>query len=88
MGKNERRINKSHPDYEELNGLADRIAQAKNPQRWFDGAKDQEEGVTQTPEYQAGIQTLHDEMNKRLEGGIFRDHIENFSIKKRFSPKK
>lgn len=88
MGKNERKVNKSTPDGEELFGLANRIAQAKNPQRFFDGAKDQEEGVDTTVEWKAGLQTLHDEMNARLEGGLFRDHIEELPIRKRVSPKR
>jgi hypothetical protein len=88
MGNNERRVDKNSKDFKELFGLADRIAQAKNPQRWFDGVTAQEEGLDTTPEWKSGLQTLHDEMDKRLEGGIFRDAVEDLNIKKRVSPKK
>jgi hypothetical protein len=88
MGNNERRVGKTDKDFNELFGLANRIAQAKNPQRFFDGAKDQEEGLTSQVEWNAGIQTLHDEMDKRLEGGVMRDFVEELPIKKRVSPKR
>jgi hypothetical protein len=88
MGRNERRVGKTDKDFNELFGLADRIAQAKNPARWFDGAKAQEEGETSSVEWKANVQVLHDEMDKRLEGGIFRDAVEDLNIKKRVSPKK
>jgi len=84
----ERRVAKSHPDFEELFGLANRIAQATNPGRFFDGAADQSEGLTSTVEWKAGVQVLHDEMDKRLEGGVFRDHVEELPIRKRVSPKR
>lgn len=71
-----RRIDRNHPDFEELFGLADRIAQAKNPQRWFDGAKEVEDGTTESLEYKANQILLEGEMDDRLEGGIIRDFVE------------
>lgn len=88
MSSNERRVGKSHKDFDKLFGLANRIAQAKNPQRFFDGSKDQEEGLTSQVEWQAGLQQLEDTMTEELQGGIFRDAVEDLPIRKRVSPKR
>lgn len=76
----ERRVAKSHPDFEELFGLANRIAQATNPGRFFDGAADQSEGLTSTVEWKANIQDLEDTMTEELQGGLMRDFIETLEL--------
>lgn len=86
--KNERRLKLSHPDGQELFDLATRIAQGKNPQIFFDGQKEIDDGTTGTPEYKANQILLRDEMQGKLEGGIWRDTIEELPVKKRKSPKK
>lgn len=82
MGRNERRVKyRGHPEGQELFGLADSIAKAENPQRWFDGAKAQEEGITSTPEWEADKMLLKGEMTDRLKGGIFRDFVETLRVR-------
>ena len=71
-----RRVDRNHPDFEELFDLAERIAQAKNPQRWFDGQKAIDDGTTSNLEYKADQILLEGEMQDRLEGGVIRDFVE------------
>lgn len=67
---------RGHPDGQKLFHLADAIAKAENPQRWFDGVQEAENtNLHNQPEWRADKQRLKDEMEKELEGGIFRDFI-------------
>lgn len=75
----ERRITRSHPDYGELFGLANRIAQAKNPQRFFDGVKALHDGLPFQVEWAADVVSLEAEMTAQLEGGLFRDYVETLA---------
>jgi hypothetical protein len=65
----ERRITSSHPDYETLNGLADAIARARNPQMWFD--------LSAEDPLRMGVvaANLEAEMEAQLELGRFADYI-------------
>lgn len=77
---NERRVFKSDPDYEELNDLAGKIAHATNPHVVFEGKKAVESGELPGLERRAIVQTLKNEMDKKLEGGIFRDEISRLNM--------
>lgn len=72
---NERRVKISHPDGKELFELADKIAKATNPQRWFDGQKEVKSGELPKAEQKAIKEAMKGAMEEELEGGIFKDFL-------------
>jgi hypothetical protein len=76
----ERRTKISHPDGRELFHLADRIAKAENPQRWFDGNKEVESGELPKAEQEAVKKALTKAMEEKLEGGAIRDWVNRNNI--------
>ena len=66
-----RSVKASHPDYEGLNDLSQKIAWAKNPQLLWEGR----DVNTNTAEHKAVVSTLKAEMGKKLQGGLFHDWI-------------
>jgi hypothetical protein len=67
----ERRVARSHPDFGRLFGLAEEIAVAVSPQRWFNYRED----TGDSPERLAAIEIKKDEMKDELDGGLFRDYL-------------
>jgi hypothetical protein len=60
------RIKPSDPKYKRLNELADSIAQAKNPQVWFDINKKVQSGEIDKLMIPVAVSDLEDEMDKAL----------------------
>jgi hypothetical protein len=73
----ERRVFKSHPDFTRLNDLADKIARANNPHLFYD-LKDF--GKLPEPERNVIITELEEAMERELEGGVFRDYIDEKGV--------
>lgn len=78
--KNERRVFASDPDFAELDDLARKIAIANNPTLDFNGRQAVESGELPTLERRAIVETLKTEMDKKLEGGIFRDEVTRLNM--------
>lgn len=68
----ERRVARSHPDFHRLFGLAEEIAIAVSPQRWFN----YREYTAASPERMAAIEMKKYEMADELDGGLFRDFLD------------
>jgi len=73
----ERRITRSHPDFETLNGLADEIARARNPHIWFDL-------YPEDPLMMGSVvEKLEADMEAELQLGRFADYIGTMDIERR-----
>ncbi len=73
----ERRIHASHPDYEKLNDLADKIARAQNPHMHL-GKVDLDETMCRVL-----VAELEAAMEKELEGGPFADFLNQAAFTKK-----
>ena len=69
-----RRVTKSHPDWEQLNKIANDLAIAINPQMFFWGADQSGEPIViDEQERIATVEKVKDAMAEKLEGGRFAD---------------
>ena len=66
-----RSIFASHPDYEQLNDLSQKLAWTVNPQMLWEG-RDVDRN---TPEHKATVFILKAELKRELLGGAFHDFI-------------
>lgn len=71
----ERRVKKSHPDYKGLNELASSIAALKNTAVHFNTNQAVESGELPNSERCAIIRTAEDKMADELDGGAFKDYL-------------
>jgi hypothetical protein len=73
----ERRITKSHPDWEKLNQAANDLAIAINPQVFFWGTDEHgQPTVIDEAERIATVEKIKDAIAEQLEGGRFADWID------------
>ena len=72
----ERRVLASHPDYDRLNDLSQKIAWAKNPQMIWEG---QEVDLPEA-ESKALVGVLKGKMGRELQGGRFHDLISEMDL--------
>jgi hypothetical protein len=84
----ERRLTRSHPDWEGLNKVANDLAIAINPQLFFRGF-DETGQPTVIDEFEriAIIEKVKDAMAEQLEGGRFADWINVSSLFSETNPK-
>lgn len=72
----ERRLTKSHPDWEALNKTANDLAVATNPQAHFWGLDESGNPVViDEVERKAIVEKIKEKMENQLEGGRFADWI-------------
>ena len=72
----ERRITKSHPDWEKLNRAANDLAIAMNPNMFFWGTDEHgQQTVIDEVERIATVEKIKDAIAKQLEGGRVADWI-------------
>ncbi len=73
----ERRITKSHPDWERLNRAANDLAIAINPHMFFWGANENGQlTIIAEVERIATVEKVKDAISEHLEGGRFADWID------------
>jgi hypothetical protein len=73
----ERRITKSHPDWEKLNQAANDLVIAMNPQVFFWGTDEHgQPAVIDEVERIATVEKIKDAIAEQLEGGRFADWID------------
>ena len=78
LGNMMRRVTKSHPDWEQLNKIANDLAIAINPHMFFWGAdEDGQPIVIDEVERIATVEKVKDAMAEKMEGGRFADWIDS-----------
>jgi hypothetical protein len=77
----ERRITKSHPDWERINKVANDLAIATNPQVFFWGFDENgQPAIIDQVERLATVEKVKEAMAEHLEGGRFADWINTGSL--------
>ena len=77
----ERRITRSHPDWEKLNKVANDLAIATNPQVFFWGlAENGQPTIIDELERTSTVEKVKEAMAEHLEGGRFADWINGSSM--------